>query len=209
MLHHSGHVCTDAGSILAAAHGMVRRRRTTACRSMSVCSSRWRREVMRRALWTSLCRGAVYCGLSGAMDRVSQWSLTQWVHTVARVHDLGASEEHTRRTSGITPTSANRMRVKARNSGTYLVRLISTPRRCEHTAVIRTTFLINLHSPIVEIRSPSARFLTLFVEHLHASQDASWTSETAQNAISKSEHVWHITGSKYPNRDRTGEGHDG
>ena len=48
-------------------------------------------------------------------------------------------------------------------------------------------------------------------------------SEIAQNAISKSEHVWHITGSKHPNRDhncaapssavrelrRTGEGHDG
>ena len=33
--------------------------------------------------------------------------------------------------------------------------------------------------------------------------DASRTSEIAQNAISKSEHVWHITGSKYPNRDRT------
>ena len=49
----------------------------------------------------------------------------------------------------------------------------------------------------------SARFLTIFVEHLHAIQDASWTSEIAQNAISKSEHVWHITGSKYPNRDRT------
>ena len=62
---------------------------------------------------------------------------------------------------------------------------------------------VNLHSPIFEIQSPSARFLTLFVEHLHASQDASRTSEIAQNAISKSEHVWHITGSKYPIRDRT------
>ena len=67
----------------------------------------------------------------------------------------------------------------------------------------RTTFLNNLHSPIFEIQSPSARFLTLFVEHLQASQDASRTSKIAQNAISKSEHVWHMTGSKYPNRDRT------
>ena len=117
------------------------------------------------------------------------------------------------------------MRCKARNFEAIARRLVNVPRRCEHTAVIRTTFDVNLHSPISEIQSPSARFLTLFVEHLHASQDASRTSEIAQNAISKSEHVWHITGSKYPNRDRTtgvahserrariasrtGEGHDG
>ena len=105
--------------------------------------------------------------------------------------------------ASITPTNKPNALYKARNFEAIARRLVNVPRRCEHTAVIRTTFLINLHSPIFEIQSPSARFLTLFVEHLHASQDASRTSEIAQNAISKSEHVWHITGSKYPNRDRT------
>ena len=95
------------------------------------------------------------------------------------------------------------MRCKARNFEAIARRLDKPSRRCDHTAVIRTTFLINLLTPIFEIQSPSARFLTIFVEHLHASQDASWTSEIAQNVISKSEHVWHITGSNYPNRDRT------